>query len=142
MERRRQIGRYHASLPPPVLSKKCNRYSSTVRGCWALKAGRHYRERGVARVRLTTGWAAAAGFEMSARDRALYQAQPAVLDNSVAGNQPYSINTPLTTSNFRIRASPAFQKTPINTVDVYVIYFQSTFNFPSWTSRVRSPSPV
>jgi len=28
----------------------------------------------------------------------------------------------------------------INTMDVYVIYFQSTFNFPSWTSRVRSPS--
>ena len=54
----------------------------------------------------------------------------------------YSINTPLTTSNLRIRASPAFQKTLINTVDVYVFYFQSTFNFPSWTSRVRSPSPA
>jgi len=30
----------------------------------------------------------------------------------------------------------------INTVDVYVFYLQSTFNFPSWTSRVRSPSPA
>jgi hypothetical protein len=58
------------------------------------------------------------------------------------GKQPYSINTPLTASNFKIRASPAFQKTPINTVDVYVFYFQFTFNFPSWTSRVRSPSPA
>jgi hypothetical protein len=35
----------------------------------------------------------------------------------------YSINTPLTTSKFKIRASPAFQKTPINTVDVYVLFF-------------------
>jgi hypothetical protein len=35
----------------------------------------------------------------------------------------YSINTPLTTSNFKIRASPALQRTPINTVDVYVFYF-------------------
>jgi hypothetical protein len=52
-----------------------------------------------------------------------------------AGKQPYSINTPLTTINFRIRANPAFQKTLINTVDVYVFYFQSTFNFPRWTSR-------
>jgi hypothetical protein len=39
---------------------------------------------------------------------------------SRAGNQPYSVNTPLTNSNFRIRASPALQKTLINTVDVYV----------------------
>jgi hypothetical protein len=44
----------------------------------------------------------------------------------------YSINTPLTTSNLRIRVSPAFQKTLINTVDVYVICFQTMFNFPSW----------
>jgi hypothetical protein len=51
------------------------------------------------------------------------------------GKKLYSINTPLTTSNFKIRASPASQKIPINTVDVYVIYFQSTFNFPRWTSN-------
>jgi hypothetical protein len=51
-----------------------------------------------------------------------------------AGKQSYSINTPLTTFNLTIRANPAFQKTPINTMDVYVIYFQSTFNFPKWTS--------
>jgi hypothetical protein len=64
-----------------------------------------------------------------------------MLGNAGAG-KPYSINTPLTTSNFKIRANPAFQKTPINTMDVYVFYLQSTFNFPSWTSRVRSPSPA
>jgi hypothetical protein len=45
-------------------------------------------------------------------------------DRMRAGKPPYSINTPLTTSNFKIRASPAFQKTTINTVDVYVFYFQ------------------
>jgi hypothetical protein len=54
----------------------------------------------------------------------------------------YSINTPLTTFNLRIRANPAFQKTLINTVDAYVICFQTTFNFPSCTSCVRSPSPA
>ena len=52
----------------------------------------------------------------------------------------YSINTPLTTSNFRIRANPAFQKTLINTMDADVFCFQTRFIFPSWTSRVRLPS--
>jgi hypothetical protein len=61
-----------------------------------------------------------------------------VLSDSAAGKQPYSI-TPLTTLNFQIHASPAFQKTPINTVDVYVIYFQSMFNFPSWHPGACSP---
>jgi hypothetical protein len=27
-------------------------------------------------------------------------------------------------------------------VDAIVFYFQSTFIFPSWTSRVRTPSPA
>jgi hypothetical protein len=49
-----------------------------------------------------------------------------------SSSPPYSINTPLTAFNLEIRVSPAFQNTPINTVDVYVIYLQSTFNFPSW----------
>jgi hypothetical protein len=54
----------------------------------------------------------------------------------------YSTNTPLTTSNFKIRANPAFQKTLINTVDVYVFYFQSTFNFPSWQEELREHAEV
>ena len=30
----------------------------------------------------------------------------------------------------------------MNTIDGMRVYFQSTPNFPSWTSRVRSPSPA
>jgi hypothetical protein len=30
----------------------------------------------------------------------------------------------------------------IDAVDAYVLYFQSTVDFPSWTSRVRVPSPA
>jgi hypothetical protein len=48
-----------------------------------------------------------------------------------AGKRLYSIYAPLTTFNLEIRANPAFQKTPINTMDVCVFYLQSTFNFPS-----------
>ena len=64
------------------------------------------------------------------------------LRSAAVGKQPYSINTPLTTSKFKIRASPAFQKTPINTVDVYVFYFQFTFNFPSWQEEFREHAEV
>jgi len=55
--------------------------------------------------------------------------QPAVLGNAAARKKPYSVNTPLTTSNFRIRANPSIQKTLINTVDAYVFCFQTRFNF-------------
>jgi hypothetical protein len=45
----------------------------------------------------------------------------------------YSINTPLTTAVFETQANKAFQKTRINTMDAYVFYFQSMFDFPRWT---------
>jgi hypothetical protein len=44
----------------------------------------------------------------------------------------YSVNTPLRASKNEDLENTCVIKTPINTVDVYVIYFQSTFNFPSW----------
>ena len=60
-----------------------------------------------------------------------------MLGNAGAVKQSvYSINTPLTTQNLKIRVNPSSQKTPINTMDVYVFYFQSTFNFPSWQAEL------
>src|SRR5262249_26649539 len=79
---------------------------------------------------------------MAAISRVMNNGEGQVLVNPGQGRKPYSINTPLTTSNFRIRANPSSQKTPINTMDADVFYLQSMFNFPSWTSRVRSPSPA
>jgi len=54
----------------------------------------------------------------------------------------YSVNTPLRASKIENIENTCVTKTRINTVDAYVFYFQSTINFPSWTSRVRSPTPA
>jgi len=54
----------------------------------------------------------------------------------------YSVNTPLRGSKLQNIENSCVRKTRINTMDAYVFYFQSTFNFPSWTSWVRSPSPA
>jgi hypothetical protein len=35
-----------------------------------------------------------------------------------------------------------FSDSEDDAIDAIVLYFQSTPNFPSWTSRVRSPSPA
>ena len=54
----------------------------------------------------------------------------------------YSVNTPLRGSKNQNIENSCVRKTRIDTVDAYVIYFQTKVNFPSWTSRVRSPSPA
>jgi hypothetical protein len=54
----------------------------------------------------------------------------------------YSINTPLAASKIENLENTCVLKTRINTMGAYVFYFQSKGDFPSWTSRVRSPSPA
>ena len=44
----------------------------------------------------------------------------------------YSVNTPLRASKIEDIENTCVTKTPINTMDAYVFYFQSKVNFPSW----------
>ena len=50
--------------------------------------------------------------------------------------------TPLTSDFGEISKTRWFYMVRMNAVDAYVLYFQMTSKFPSWTSRVRSPSPA
>src|SRR5438093_12647696 len=52
----------------------------------------------------------------------------------------YSVNTPLTASKIQNIENSCVRKTRIDTMDAYVFCFQTTSDFPSWTSRFDPPS--
>jgi hypothetical protein len=47
----------------------------------------------------------------------------------------YSVNTPLTALKIENLETTCVTKTRINTMDAYVFYLQSRFNFPSWQAE-------
>src|SRR2546425_11647862 len=50
--------------------------------------------------------------------------------------------TALSRKMSQVAETPLMQMNRINAIDAYVLYKQTRSSFPSWTSRVRSPSPA
>ena len=56
--------------------------------------------------------------------------------------RPVTAFTALSRENLQIAETPLMQMNRINAIDAYVLYKRTRSSFPSWTSRVRSPSPA